>query len=69
MSSVKREMKKSQSDKSKIEVIEDPSEVSTNKFIEVIEDDSELSKTTKTTDKSGLFGTPTKTKGVVLNYE
>ncbi|EWG47253.1 hypothetical protein FVEG_07412 [Fusarium verticillioides 7600] len=56
MSSVKREMKKSQSDKSKIGVIEDPSEVSTNKFIEVIEDDSELSKTTKTTDKSGLSG-------------
>ncbi|KAF4344264.1 hypothetical protein FBEOM_1658 [Fusarium beomiforme] len=77
MSSVKREMKKSQSDKSKIEVVEDPSEVSTNKFIEVIED-SELSKTTKTTDKSGTapievmeddsaIDTPTKKRSVSAN--
>ncbi|KAF4451871.1 hypothetical protein F53441_5190 [Fusarium austroafricanum] len=75
MSSVKREMKKSQSDKSMIEAMEDPSEVSTNKFIEVIEDDSELSRTTRTGGKSAIeviedhsvVDTPTKKRSVSAN--
>ncbi|KAM0331870.1 hypothetical protein ACHAPQ_005925 [Fusarium lateritium] len=71
MNAVKQEMKKRQADRAKIEVIEDPSELSASKYIEVIEDESELSRTGGKSDLSGtapievleddsLVDTPTK---------